>query len=433
VTAAEHVRTGNAVRRGLVGRRLLVPSGLAFVALAAVGLQACGDVSAGGPTGPGGQSGGGVSGSGGFAGSGGGDVAIAPGTCGVSRRVPLPGAPLVGASVYRRANGFVIGPWNSYLDPLPLHWEQLDGAGMATDYAAGGDPAAPLDSVNVGAADQLVAITVGPRDPDSADGDSLYQSVVLRNGQPAPTTAAMTLLSAFFRGTIRHAAAPALDGQQGLFMVGHVDVADPKLVVVGPDGAPVGDAAVMATSGTWDCDTMLPTAHAGAFAIVDKAQAPSTDETLHLLEMAPTGGVALELRLPLPRIAMTTGLKACPLIAQAATGFAILNAQAASDGSLSWHLYRVDRDGTTTDEAWGVLPGTPVALAIMGDSAVVLCLEADRSGIIVKRTAGGEQTFPLAAGDLSAPIRSEAGTLFMAGHVQDTDPPIQQLTELRCP
>lgn len=404
----------------------------------------------GGPaTGGGGPGAGGAAAGGATSGgpAGGREAAVVPGTCGVARRIPLPGPASLRGPIWRSGGGFTLGPHDAVDgSPTPISWGHLDTNGAngpaLTVYAAGsGIDGSPLASFGVGPPDHLVQIVLGAAGSGSPGTNRFYDSLLLTNGGTMPLSRA-TLLDSYYRGSIRTAAGPALDGQRGVFVVGHVGVAAPQIAVFGSEGTRLGDVTEVPTVGTpgsWDCDTVRPTDHAGAFALVDHPPAPATGEIFRLLEMTASGDVELATQIPLQRVRFGTSGIFCPLISLASDGFAFLVFEAptiasgstpgADDGA--WHLHRIARDGITADETWDTLPGAPIALAIDEDSAVAISKVPDGI-IIVKRTNGQDQRFPLAKEDAVGTIPSEAGTVFLAGSgaVGSTD--WKEIVEVAC-
>jgi len=408
---------------------------VAAIFLTAALAAGCGPGAASGQTGAGGV--GGVTGRGG-SGAITGSVTLPAGTCGVVRRTPIPSAVPIGTAVQRVTDGFAIGPWTSDAGTSVVEWDRLDPVGptRTEHFAELGQTFVALDAFIIGPADQVVEVSVGGNDP-SSPADVFYQSRLLLPGAMAASSPT-TLVSAFYRGTIQHAAVDAFDGQQGLFMVGHIAVEDPKLVVVRADGSPVGEVGVLATTGVWSCGATLPTAHAGALSLIDQTPAPEDAETFHLLEMAPVGGTALEVQMPINRGVVRVGdnfLPPCPLVAVAPRGFVFLSYERTPEGNGSWHLRHVAPDATISDEVWDTLSGTPVALATIGDSVVVVSAESGGASI-VKRAGGQDHSFALAQTDAAAQIPSEPGTLFLRGHVLDAAGAIttdSQIVEIGCP
>lgn len=395
----------------------------------------CGAGTASGPSGAGGV--GGVTGGGG-SGAIAGSATLPAGTCGVVRRTPVPSAVPIGTTIQRVTDGFAIGPWTTDVGTPVVEWDRLDPVGPTrTEHFAQVDHTfVALDALIIGSADQVVEVSVGGNDP-SSPSDVFYQSRLLLAGAMAATMPA-TLFSAYYRATIQHAAVDAFDGQQGLFMVGHIGVQDPKLVVVGADGRRAGDVGMLATTGSWDCAATLPTLHAGALSLIDKTPAPDGAETFHLLEMAPSGGVALEAQMPIDRGVVRVDdnfLPPCPLVAVAVQGFLFLSYERTPAGNGSWHLHHVAPDATISDEVWDTLSGTPVALATIGDSVVAVSA-ASGGARIVKRTGGQDQSFELGQTDAAAQMPSQAGTLFLRGHVLDAAGAVttdSQIVEIGCP
>jgi hypothetical protein len=359
------------------------------------------------------------------------DVEVAPGTCGVSRRIPVPvDKDSVTARIRRVAGGFVIGPWNRRDDDrTPVHWRRIGGDGQASaEYAVGVGDWFPLGyGLPIGAPDHLVEIRVGAGSNPSS-GDSIYESTMLASGQRQPGMV-WDLVHAFWRGTIQLEAEPALDGARGMFAVGHVVVHAPRVVVVAPDGSRTGGVATLPAAGLeWNCLSMLPTEHAGVASLVEGPDGDGV-ETLRLLELAPTGAVSLEAAIPLRRASLPDGQPVCPRIALAQDGYVVLQLEQDATGDAGWHLHRLSHDGRATDEPWGALPGQPMALAATADGVVVF---TSRPGgyTIVKRTGDQMRQFAVPFTDPVTVIPVESGALYLA--VGDLDGTKRDIVEIAC-
>jgi len=410
-----------------------------------------GHIGAGGDLGAAGgraMGGGGAGGSpsGGVAGGGGASGQVATGTCGISRRISLPPVSeevRSRASIRRAAGGFVVGPNEGVAGTSSLatvNWLRVDPTGeVQTTYAATYSKVdGTVGLLNIGAPTQVIRIGVGSG--DFAD----FNGAQLNDGGTALASPTM-LVHAFNRVTAYLGVSQSLDGQRGLFTVSHPGVQTPLVMVVGATGARIGDTQTTGTplTDTWDCSASLPTEHGGAFSQLEGAAAPLGDETFHLLELGPDGAIGLDARIPV-RWALPpgwNGSRFCPLQALTGSGFAFLVAESsASGGTISWHLHRIGRDATSTDEVWDTLPGFPRAFAIVGQTTIALCAAKDGI-VIVKRTNGQDQQFSLAprdVGDAGAvvPIASEAGAMFL--DVRPLDPlgsasDARKIVEITCP
>ena len=187
------------------------------------------------------------------------------------------------------------------------------------------------------------------------------------------------------------AARSALDGQHGIFAA---LIPVPRFALVSSDGTRVGDATDVPTSGNKSCETIVPTEHAGALALLAKpADGP---EVLHIIELGAAGVPVLDAQAPVQR--STT---ACPLVAPTAAGFAALLAEpdATDAGATSgWRFYTIGRDGTTTSETWSGMRGKPGALAVAGGAVLVAYVEPSGSAALLRRMNGQDQRFALCDG-----------------------------------
>jgi hypothetical protein len=326
---------------------------------------------------------------------------VAPGACGVTRRVVVPmGSLPVRAPVSRQSDGFVVGPLDSM-----QRWTYIEpGALRATDVST--PSAALLNEFALGPAARLIGIVQGA--PCTIE-DCLYQSIVFAPGVPG--TPMNSLFNAGYRGTVRLGSRPSLDGQHGLFFVGHDVLRDPHVVLLAADGTRVGDVAIVASSSMWDCDLLVPTEQAGAYAVIDKLTDGS--EVFHLTELGGTGTVVLDAKVPIQR-----STSACPLVAPTATGFAVLlegspAVDSGADGT--WHYFSIARGGGTTSETWTGMRGRPSAVAVAGGGVVtVMYAEVAGMGGVLRRENGQERRFPLCYGSGAAGFPNAAGILSLA-------------------
>ena len=380
----------------------------------------------GGGSGSGGGGGSGVAG-GGIAGSGGGGIAgaaacddadiaravdavatagidvrtwtVAPGSCGVIRRVVVPiGASTPAADVSREADGFAVGPWIAKPGTLSRQWTYIEpGVPRATERVVGSSSGWIAGFVLEPAA-QAIQIETSA----SASETKEYRVVVLTPSSNAP--APITLFSAYYRGSERMTASAALDGQHGIFAA---LIPVPRFALVASDGTRVGDATDMPTSGSKSCETIVPTEHAGALALL--AKPGDGPEVLHIIELGAAGVPVLDAQVPVQR-----STNACPLVAPTATGFAALFAEpdgTDAEATSTWRFYTIGRDGTTTSETWSGMRGRPGALAVAGGAVLVAYGEPSGSRALLRRMNGQDQRFALCDGTGAAAIATAAGAL----------------------
>ncbi len=414
----ESSKTGAAGSGGIAGSGGGVVGGSGGAGIAGSGAGG-GPGATGGAPGSGGGGGSGVAGGGGIAGAAACDDAdlaravdvvatsgidvrtwtVAPGSCGVIRRVVVPiGPSTAGADVSREADGFAVGPWVGSAGTLSQRWTYIEpGVPRATERVVGSSSGWIAGFVLEPAA-QAIEIVTSVFASETRD----YQVVVLTpsSNPPAP----ITLFSAYYRGSERMAARAALDGQHGIFAA---LIPVPRFALVASDGTRVGDATDVPTSGSKSCETIVPTEHAGALALLAKpADGP---EVLHIIELGAAGVPVLDAQVPVQR-----STNACPRVAPTATGFAALFAEpdATDTGATStWRFYTIGRDGTTTSETWSGMRGTPGALAVAGGAVLVALGEPSGSATLLRRMNGQDQRFALCDGTGIAAIPAAAGAL----------------------
>lgn len=358
----------------------------------------------------------------------GGDSAVAPGTCGIARRISVP-VQLANANVsvafpgsvaapHRLGGGFVLGPWTdtSETGSRRLLWFSVEPAAQtqtlhATEFGFQGHV---LTSFTVAATSRLVLV-----DDTGYDG---YWTAVIDEGATVPSMVEKLVDGQFSKFTWVRGGI-SLDGQRALFMTAEIAGHAPWLAMYAADGARVGDVVQTTTEG--DCYGVVPTERGAAFTLMEGAT------TFHVSEFSADGSVALDVKIPYPRTSLTP--TACPNLVLTDTGFAYLGFVSRPDGD-GWTIHRVARDGTVTLEPWDALLGcTAPALAVQGDTAIATCAQTNQT-TIVKRVAGHDQRFPLER--TGPPIPSEPGTLFVEiSAPQSVGSPgtiAREILEIRC-
>jgi hypothetical protein len=343
---------------------------------------------------------------------------VAPGACGVTRRIVVPmGDSPMRPPVSRQSDGYVVGPW----DPFK-HWTYVEpGASRTTDFSV--HSVAWLTGFALGPSARLIWINNAP--PCTIE-DCFYQSIVVPAG--APDLPVNSLFNAGYRGTVQLGSRPSLDGQHGLFFVGHDVVKDVHVVLLAADGTRVGDVAVVPIAYMWDCDLLVPTDHAGAYAVIERLQDDS--ETFHLTELGAAGTVVLDAKVPIQRSSRT-----CPLVAATDTGFAVLLEESLDGGADgTWHYFSIARDGGTTSETWTGMRGRPSVLAGAGGVAMVIYAEGAGMGGILRRQNGQDQRFPLCYGSSATAFPNAAGILSLADirSATATAGAVRVISEIEC-
>jgi hypothetical protein len=359
----------------------------------------------------------------------GGNGAVAPGTCGIARRIFIPEKvanattsttlPWVSVTpqsrfVRRLAGGFTFGPWpetNATFD-YGFDWLRVDPDGQkqtlyATPFWAGPKV---LTAFNMGGPNRIVLV--------EANWDGFWTAVLDEGGTVPSLVAKLNDLqwSKFIstRGEI------SLDGQRALSMT--LDTADqpPWLVMYTSDGTLVGDAVQTTSEG--GCYSFLPTEHGVAWTLVEGS-------TFHLIEFSAAGRVALDVKVPLDIAPVQPD---CPHLALTDSGFAYLAFVTTDAYGDIWALHRIGRDGTVTLEPWETLLGcTYPGLAVQGDTSIATCTQTNRI-TIVKRVHGQDVRFPLERNGLQIP--SEPGSLFLdiPHPTIGSNDPARAIFEIRC-
>jgi hypothetical protein len=357
---------------------------------------------------------------------------VAPGTCGIARRISTPSINEV-PRLRRYAGGFMAGPRSASggeVGPLTIDWLGIDASGeQQTEYRIS-MPSGIGGSyiVNFGVSDQVVAFAPifysdGPADILSAAMNDGVATV-----QPYVTVFEVTgynRLTAFMDVT------PSLDGQRAVVAAG--PGRGFTIAVVAADGRVVGSPHTLsADSDAPTCRAVRPTDHAGAVSIVESEDG---SESFHRLELTEAGDVAWEVKVPLNRARppdWRASALPCPLLALTPSGIALLVFESVAYRE-AWHLHRINRDGTSSDEPWETLPQVPRGFAIQGADAFALTVR-NESPTIVKRSNGRDQSFPidveLTVNGPDVPLASEAGSLFI-----DSRPlgDWRQIVEVTCP
>lgn len=377
------------------------------------GAAAGGSASGGtGGNGSGGDASGGDSASGGAAGAGsGGSSPLPSGECGIVRRFALPGAPLGHISsdfgngaepalVKRVLGKFVVGPWGTSdggAERTEWLWVSDDGADQDPYFVAIAASTLGYSANRFSFAtseDRHVTLIVG-----SEDG---YSGGYAQGDDTTRTLTELRLLEVEFKDLFTGALAGlSLDGQRGLVVSGFGGY---ELATFAPDGTRVGDLQdQLDLDGT--CWRHVPTAQGNAL--------------LHgvtLKEYSASGEVVLD------QDVASFWDGTCPAVALTESGFGVL----VLGEDATWHLHRVEHDGSTSEEAWPDIPSPPLALAVADDFNLVLGEDT-----LVRVIDGVSEAFDL---PLSTPwariIPAEPGKLFLDLSAQGAT--VREIVELGC-
>jgi len=353
---------------------------------------------------------GGVGGTGGSAGS-----AIAPGTCGIARRISL--TDLSPTPVVRRlAGGFDVS-WAEEMSPTGsmsftrFRWIRVDPDGATkTPYATGWFQSQIVLDFQVMVLPNR-AVFVYP------NWDATFMTAVIDDGATKTTPVAKLMDGEKSKLTLVRGVG-SLDGQRGLFMTNenNTPVAHPPwFAMYGADGVPVGDVLKTTTEGS--CFAMLPTDNGATYSFIDGAG-------FHVIEFSAAGTIGMDVKIPIDA-------GSCPKLVQTAAGFAYLVFEKDDDGYVGWTLHRFARDGTNTVEPWYTLLGctdASIGLAVSASTAIATCAMTNVTSI-VKLANGQERRFPL---ERTGPqIPSEAGSLFLNLPVFGS-PTQREILDIRC-
>jgi hypothetical protein len=317
-----------------------------------------------------------------------------------------------------------------------MDWLRIDESGeKQTLFDATASGAYGGYALNVGAPDQVILFSASTLGSGPAD----FLSTVVKAGVTTTAPAFVTLfnLSAFSQKFGFVGSSPALDGERGVFAAGAGR--DYSVAVIAADGSVVGTPQPMRVAPDYaTCQGLQPTDHAAALTVVE-AQSDGS-EVFHRLELTAAGDVAWELKLPFDR-ARPPDWRAsslpCPLLALTPDGIALLAYETVADHD-AWHLHRIGRDGTASDELWEALSNTaadvPRGLALQGQAAFALSVGNDAPVTIVKRSDGQDQQFPidvhLTILGNDGPFPAEAGSLFLDVRPNGDG---RQIVEVTCP
>ena len=366
-------------------------------------------------TGTGGTGGGGAGGAGGPGGAAGTGSAVAPGTCGIARRIALTELPSA-VAVRRLAGGFGVS-WAEEMSPTGsmsftrFRWIRVDPDGETkTPYATDWFQSQIVLDFQVMVLPNR-AVFVYP------NWDATFMTAVVDEGATKTTPVAKLMDGEKSKLTLVRGVG-SLDGQRGLFMVdeSNINVAHPPwFAMYGADGVPVGDVLKTTTEGS--CFAMLPTDNGATYSFIDGAG-------FHVIEFSAAGTVGMDVKIPIDA-------GSCPKLVQTDAGFAYLVFEKDDDGYVGWTLHRIARDGTNTVEPWYTLLGctdASIGLAVSASTAIATCAMTNVTSI-VKLANGQERRFPL---ERTGPqIPSEAGSLFLNLPVFGS-PTQREILDIRC-
>jgi len=284
------------------------------------------------------------------------DSPLAPGSCGVVRRIEVPGGPRLDDIVMRQDGGFSLGP-----KPSSDREGQID-AYLFRDaerrwrtFTASGSPNDNHWSFMFGAGPKLAEVYVGPLGIEEetfglrlwSDGDETAQ-------EPG------ALLRARWRGTDTILVRPSFDGEHAVFAIWPSALSEPRAAHFGADGARIGEALSLAPSEHRysACERLTPTTHGGIVSFVD-----TDDATWHLRELGATG-TAVEVSQPWP-----STRRACPLLSLDASGIWYLAPTA--DGAPTFQLSHADGASSPTGTQV-TLRGSPEAFTSTPRGTLVL-------------------------------------------------------------
>lgn len=236
------------------------------------------------------------------------DAPLAPGSCGVVRRIQEPGGlRTLDDDVMRQNGGFSVGPKVSsveeglmqgfFIQDTARRWRTLEAGGWNNDLHW---------SFMFGPGPQLADVYLGA----AGGGGDDWGVRVWQDGDAAPTLAG-SLLRAPWRGTDGVLIRPSLDGEHAVFAIWPIALSEPRAALIGPDGHLVGDMLSLAPADHRfsSCQTLTPTAHGAIISFVDTA-----DSAWYLYEVG-AGGIPAQVSLRWP-----DNQQQCPLLSVDDTG-----------------------------------------------------------------------------------------------------------------
>jgi len=367
-----------------------------------------GGAGSGGEAASGGSASGGSASGGGPSGGSGGTPPLPSGTCGVVRRIALPGAPLGHISgdfgndakpaLVRRVLGkFVVGPWGVTEGDDRSEWLWVSDDGVQQDpysLAVGTPSLGYTPSGFVFATSEARHITI-------IAGSSMgYMGGYVEEDETTYTWTGALLETDFNELFISALAGISLDGQRGLIVAGFSEY---ELATFEPGGTRVGDAHLLAL--TDSCWRHLPTAQGNALL-----------HGVQLTELSASGEIVLDHEVS----PFWDGT--CPPAALTEDGFAVLNLEE----DATWHIHRVGHDGSSTDEAWPAIQSPPLGLAVWDDFSLVL-----GENVLLRFTGDTSEEFELTEiTPWARVIPAEPGKLFLDLSVPNAT--TREIIELGC-
>ncbi|WP_437535916.1 hypothetical protein WME79_15390 [Sorangium sp. So ce726] len=304
------------------------------------------------------------------------------------------------ALVKRVMGAFVVGPW-SVDDDSGVHtdwlWVSDDGKEQVKYSIAIAGP-----TMGYSPGTFLFAMSKSPQLTWVAGSVDGYAGGFIAEDAPDYTLTDMLLKTRYNEGRSSALAGISLDGERGLIVPGPYTGA---FATFARDGSLVGAAQVAESLGT--CWRHVPTEHGNAFL-----------QDIHLWEFSASGEILVDYDPGRSR------KDTCPVVALTDDGIAIL----AYEEDSSWHLHRVGHNGSASEELWEARPGIPLALASLGDVALVVSHLDD--GTLVRVKDGEAEMFPLPEVPSARAIPAEPGKLFL--DLSDPKGAVREIVEIGC-
>lgn len=351
------------------------------------------------------------------AGSGPSEMELEPGTCGIVRRIPLPEIPfghrVLGrkgherdrpAFVRRLDGGFVVGPWApSDLQDWHIDWLFVsdDGTEHVRYSVAPTATGWPLALYPMKGLLNLTWV-----DGSGSASTTYFGGLLLKGAKEYSITGPILENALGTTHTWPHTGV-SLDGERGLLVVGNTTQ---KVATFSKDGSPVGTEQELELGG--DCPRHIATEHGSAFL-----------DGHRLVEFAASGEVLLDYEIEDVRSST------CPEAALTEEGFGIVSYH----NDNLWRVHRLAQSGDARVDELAPTTGlgTPLALAFLGDSLLVVRSE---EGGLLQRVEDGQVTpFPLPAARRARPVPSEPGRLFLdLESSQESDSVAREIIEIGC-
>lgn len=353
------------------------------------------------------------------------ETELAPGTCGVVRRIRLPrdtqSSYGTDPAFARQMGGFSVGPWNSgddasvvnalWLDPALRTFSSFEASGSSNDNHW---------SMFLGSTRTAVEVYIsGLAHPSDGSYANTFATRTWTSGQTQPTEYD-PLLTAAWRGTDYLIGMPALSGEAAVFAIWPIALSEPRAALIDSRGAPLREARSLAPEDHQfaRCPAVTPTEHGGIVSFIDDDLESGAD----VLRVVELGKEPATLDVTLP-VAGHDG--ACPIVAYDGNGLALLLPGIPTAGPATVRYVATGRSTESTVS----LSGQPMAFTELQGAPLVL--ERQAHGAVLEWLTSPTPIRADVPPDIQAfhPIPGEPGKLFL--HSLPLDGP-REIVELTC-